>query len=116
MTFTRRSALALLCQTVAVGVSLARDEKTEQPRFTCEFRKKEDTFEITGKPGAEVFRIRSVSGIGTATITRRDGMWPETITIRFVRMQYLESFGAMVGKTAISGTHRSASDTIYFDK
>jgi hypothetical protein len=63
-----------------------------------------------------MFRIRSASGIGWATITRRAGMWPETVSIRFVGMANLESFGATIGKTPIGGTLRTAKDTVYYDK
>ena len=116
MTMTRRFALALLCQTVVAGAALSRGEKPEQAKFTCAFRKKEDTFEVAGTPGKEVFRIQSKSGIGSATIARRAGMWPETITIRFVRMKYLEQFSAGIGSVKLGGDYHSAKEALYFDK
>src|SRR4051812_5571552 len=108
MTMTRRFALGLLCQTVTAGAALARGDKPEQAKFTCEFRKKEDAFEVAGADGKEQFRIRSKSGIGSATITRRAGTWPETVAIRFVRMQYLESFSVRIGKAELAGTEGTA--------
>jgi hypothetical protein len=115
MIVTRRSALALLALAGAAGAAQPGD-KPELAKFTCEFRKKDDTFEVAGTPGREVFRIRSATGIGSATITRRAGMWPETVTIRFVGMRYLESFSATVGKVQLGGSERAAKEPIYFDK
>jgi hypothetical protein len=79
--------IVLLC------VLPAAADPPELPRFTCEFRKKDDTFQVVApKPGAESFRIRSASGIGNATIACREGMWPDTISVLFVEMRYLEHF------------------------
>ena len=88
----------------------------EMPRFTCEFRKKEDTFQVVApKPGAETFRIRSVSGIGNGTITCRERAWPETITILFAGMKYLESFGMEGNGVALSGNlQRDKNPSVWF--
>ena len=77
------------------------------PRFTCELRKKEDTFQVmTTKTTGEVFQIRSASGIGGATITCSEGMWPETIRIVFSGMQNLEHFKTEGNGIALEGFHR----------
>ena len=82
---------------VFVFLLLAMEAAGDPPklaRFACDLRKTDDTFEVvTPKPGAEVFRIRSASGIGGAKITCREGKWPETITIVFGGMCSLEGFG-----------------------
>src|SRR4051794_29329745 len=86
-TFRLLGGLGLLCSvSAAAPVWLGR--------FSCLFRKNEDAFQVVApKPGAESFRIRSASGIGDATITCREGTWPESVSVLFAGMQYLESFG-----------------------
>src|SRR5262252_5606213 len=114
--FAPIGVLLLIALVAATVMAEPPGDKPELARFTCQFRKKDDTFEVAGTPGREMFRIRSASGIGWATITRRAGMWPETVSIRFVGMGNLESFGATIGKTSIGGTLRTAKDTVYYDK
>src|SRR6516225_6857219 len=76
---------------VGSQVSATAPEPAEATRFVCQLTKKDDTFQVVApKPGAEVFRIRSASGIGGATITCREGQWPETVTVVFVGMNKLE--------------------------
>jgi hypothetical protein len=88
----------------------------EMSRFTCEFRGKQDSFRVVAaRPGAEVFRIRSVYGINGATITCHEGVWPESISIHFVGLRGLESFdiegnGVVLGASLAPGVNPS----VYF--
>jgi hypothetical protein len=87
-------------------------------RFTCELRKKEDTFQVvTPKPGAESFRIRSASGIGKASITCREGMWPEPITILFAGMSNLEGLSVEGNGVKLQGRlgHDLKPTVFHFD-
>jgi hypothetical protein len=105
-----------VCGLVLADVPESAKPQAEFARFTAELRKKDDTFSVEAKGDSPAFRIRSQSGIGSGKITRREGKWPATVTVRFEKMQMLESFVAKIGKAEISGTLKSANQPLYFDK
>jgi hypothetical protein len=114
-----RSSRAWLVLSVLYVVPMAAAaDPPEAARFTCEFRKKEDTFQVVApKPGAESFRIRSVSGIGGATMTCREGMWPESITVLFAGMRTLERFSITGNGVTLGGQlgHMVKRASFHFD-
>lgn len=81
-------SMLMLVSTVC-GVVMA-DEPTE-PAFGITFRGRGDTATILEKTDRVVFHIRSSTGIGGATITRRGPAWPASVVVR-LHVNGLESF------------------------
>src|SRR4051812_42541732 len=97
----------VLCGLVLANGPESPKQQDESASFSAELQKKDDIFSVEAKGDSPAFQTRSVSGIGGAKIPRRDGKWPATVTVRFEKMQMLESFVAKVGKAEISGTLKS---------
>jgi len=116
MPSVRVLASAYLMALVTAVSSLGEDPPAKQPRFTCEFRKKDDSFKIvTPKPGEEVFNIKSASGIGNAVITCREGKWPATITVLFVGMTNLEQLNIEGNGVRLPGRLVRGGNQSFFD-
>jgi hypothetical protein len=56
----------------------------KEPTFEFKFRKPADTITVSKEAKRTVFLITSADGIGNATITLKDGPWPEHVVLRFV--------------------------------
>lgn len=80
----------------------------EARRIEVALRKSEDRVEIQVQDGQAVIDVSSESGIGSATVTRRNGPWP-TIVLR-LRLRGLESLRLTTDKATVQASASNSGD------
>lgn len=88
---------------VAVLLALATTALSGEPEVKAELRKSEDKVSIASTNGTTVVAIKSVSGIGGATLVQSGGSWPTNIAIR-LSVKTLESFIIKTQQQSASGS------------
>ena len=85
------------------------------PEFDIVCRKKDDAVKVALHDGRTVLTVVSPSGIGSATVTRKDERWPQPLVLR-LRLRGLESFAVAAGRTALGGafsSHREGGSRLH---
>ncbi len=85
--------LMLLALQSSVGICGSAAE----PEFNVTTKKAEDRVEFSVKDGTITASVRSPSGIGSASISRTTGDWPDRMTLR-LHLQGLEGLKVSTGK------------------
>lgn len=85
--------LALLIVVLLKPAGTAADE----PVFKITLKRTDDRIQVTSEDDRVRFDIRSPSGIGSATIERREEQWPQRVVIQ-LRLNGLESFRLVADK------------------
>jgi hypothetical protein len=86
--------------------------------FESTTKKTEDQVEVETKEGTAIFTFRCPTGIGGATISIKDGKWPEKVILR-LRGKGLESLTVSNGKIKLSGSvlsHSGNTKRLYLTK
>lgn len=89
----RNLTLLFLCMLMLVSTvcGFVMADEPSEPSFEITLRGRDDTATIVEKTDRVVFRIRSSTGIGGASITRRGKAWPARVVVR-LHVNGLESF------------------------
>ena len=93
-------------------------DNPEPNRFTFTLKKKDDTAKYLAPARDPYFQIQSASGIGSVTIQRTAGQWPDPLVVRFAGMKMLESFQFQAEGIRLEG-HINAEEKIkkfHFDR
>jgi hypothetical protein len=93
------------------------DDNAES-KYACKLTKKDDACKIAADKEGVVFRVRSGSGIGGATLTGDDGKWPARVAVQLADFKALEQVTASDGRVKLEGFLKrgDAKTTWKFDK
>jgi hypothetical protein len=88
---------------------VAEPKATTTPTFDIVARKSEDRIVTSIELDRVVVDVRSPSGIGTATIHRKEGQWPQMVVLR-LRLKGLESLSISNGSVTLGVSVSSHGD------
>ncbi len=89
--------LCCILMLLALQSSIGICGSAAEPEINATTKKAEDRVEFSRKDGATIASVRSPSGIGSATINRTTGDWPERMVLR-LHLHGLEGLKVSNGK------------------
>jgi hypothetical protein len=87
---------------------------SKEPMFEIEVAKEGDGVETAVTTNTAIFNITSDTGIGSASIQRAGGEWPETILFR-VYLSGLEDFKFVYGDTTVTAAVSSSGEQMVLE-